>query len=191
MKKVLSRENWRNWQQLQKAVAKNVTIDGINFNSKDFKLNTDPTVEYKEIGIGKPLSAEIMCIYTGDYIHGWLPPKKRDVLCVSGVKSTATFDAASRAMNLLQDGVKENQYLSFSAMQNGTPYIYYTKAVDSDSLMLSIELNSDSFNDNLFSAVSDLLAKAAGLPIFMLSCRLFISRITINKGRSGRGQCFV
>jgi hypothetical protein len=151
----------------RKTAETHATIAGIEFSSKSFDLNTDPTVPFKEIGIGKPLSAEIMCIYSGDFIHGFLAGRKRDLLCVSGVRSTATFDASSRAMNLLRPKVAERDYLNFTATEPGTPYIYYTKAVDSSSLLLSLELDGDSFNDSLFATISDLLSKAAGLPLFM------------------------
>lgn len=139
----------------------------IQITEKELKSTTVNNVGYKEIGIGKPLSAEIMCLYSGDFIHGFLAGKKRDLLCTSGVRSTATFDATSRAMNLLRPKVKEREYLEFSAVQPGTPFIYYTKAVDADSLLLTVELDGDSFNDTLFSTISDLLSKAAGLPLFM------------------------
>jgi len=144
-----------------------VDVDGISVKASEIKLSEDPKNPFKEIGIGKPLSAEILCIYSGDFIHGFLAGKKRDLLCVSGVKSSATFDATSRALNILEPKVKERAYLNFSSLQACTPYIYYTKAVDADSLILTVELDGDSYNEGLFNTISDLIGKAAGLPLFM------------------------
>ncbi|MEO8403492.1 MAG: hypothetical protein ABI480_02815 [Chitinophagaceae bacterium] len=150
--------------------SKKASVDfaDVTVHAADISVVTTNLKPLKEIGIGKPLSAEILCMYSGDFIHGGLfTPKKRDLLCVSGVRSTATFSGVSRALNKLQRKVKEKQYLEFSAPEDGTPFIYYTKAVDAETLLLTVEMNGDAFNDGLFNTISNLLGKAAGLPLFM------------------------
>jgi hypothetical protein len=149
-------------------------------------------VEFKPIGIGKPLSVEIMTVYTGDFISNkFLSAKKRDLLCVSGVKSAQTFEATARAINMLEAGAKENSYLEFAALKAGTPFVFYTKAVDSDSLLITIELDSNSFNDGIFNAIADLIGKAAGLPIFMPAASYLLAGSQVLKiGAEGANNLF-
>jgi hypothetical protein len=124
-------------------------------------------VPLKEIGIGRPLSIEILTIYSGDFKTGFLSGKKGDLLCVSGVKSAATFDAASRAINIMQTKVKEKEYLRFTALKACCRYVYYTKALNTETLQVAVELDSDSFPDGLFKTIAGLLGGAAAIPAFM------------------------
>jgi hypothetical protein len=120
---------------------------------------------FKPIGIGKPLSVEIAAVYTGEY-KKFLGGRK-DVVVVSGVKSTQTFQSTSRAINLKSENVDEKSFLGFAAFEDGTPIVYYTPAMNADSMLVSFEIMFDNFDTKLFETISGLLNSAAGVPVFL------------------------
>ncbi|HYD90903.1 MAG TPA: hypothetical protein VEA37_05365, partial [Flavobacterium sp.] len=134
--------------------------------SKSFPSAAPVAFSFNPIGIGRPLSIEILTIYTGDFIRGLFAGKKRDILCVSGARPLNAFNGIPRAINIV-DRARDKTYIEFNALKSGTPFIYYTKAADFDSLSISVELDGRSFNDSIFSTISGLMRKAAGLPIFL------------------------
>jgi hypothetical protein len=147
---------------------------------------------YTPIGFGKPLSVEILTIFTGSFKKkGLFAGDKSDILCVSGAKAPETFDATPRAINLLEQKVPEKTYLEFSALNACTPYIYYKKAMDTDTINITIELAANSFNEEILSTISNLLGKAAGLPLFMpVSGKLLAGTQLVNIIASGANDLF-
>lgn len=120
---------------------------------------------FTAIGIGKPLSVEIATVYVGDY-KKFLGGKK-DVILVSGVKNSQTFQATSRAVNMKLEKVEEHAFLEFSALEDGTNIVYYTPAMDAESMDVSFELMFDNFDTQIFEVLSGLFSAAAGIPVFM------------------------
>jgi hypothetical protein len=121
--------------------------------------------KFTPIGIGKPLSVEIACVYSGKYDRFlW---GKKDAMVVSGVRNAQTFQATSRAINLQVSDVKQNSYLEFTALEDGTPIVFYTPAMDADSMLVSFEIMFDNFDESLFGSLSSLLSASAGIPVFM------------------------
>lgn len=137
------------------------TILAPEFNQ--YILNNQPT--YHPIGVGKPLSIEILSIYTGE-APSTLFGKAKDIMVVSGVKSAHTFDAAPRAINLIKRKPKDHLNITNSAFDKGSPIVYYTRAVDSDTLLCSFELVAETFNKKTFDSIAALMAAAGGMPIF-------------------------
>ncbi len=122
--------------------------------------------DFTEIGIGKPLSLEILTVYTGD-----APPRrgfgrKPDLLITSGVKSVETFNAAPKAINQLVPKVDDNNYLQPSAFREGSMIAYYTPSVTNDTTLCSFQMVADSFDEKIFNQLSSLFGHAGGLPIF-------------------------
>lgn len=120
---------------------------------------------FTPIGIGKPMSIEIATVYIGEY-KKFLGGRK-DVILVSGVKSSQTFKATSRAINMKADKVEENAYLEFNALEEGTNIVYYTPGMDADNLTASFELMFDNFDTQIFETLSGLFTSAAGIPVFL------------------------
>ncbi|MDI9882751.1 hypothetical protein [Flectobacillus longus] len=120
---------------------------------------------FQEIGIGKPLSIEIATVYTGEY-KKFLGGRK-DAVVVSGVKNSQTFQGTSRAVNIKSEKVNENDYLEFSAFEDGTKTVFYSPAMDAESTVVSFELMFDNFDNSLFETISGLLSSAAGIPVFL------------------------
>lgn len=124
------------------------------------------TPQFQPIGIGKPLSIEIVAMYVGNTISGFLS-RKKDVLLVSGVKGIQTFGATSKAINYAKKSVEDNDYLEFSATVDSTPIVYYSKAMDTETTLVSFEFIADSFNEAIFQDISKLFTAAAGIPVFV------------------------
>lgn len=121
--------------------------------------------DFTQPEIGKPLSVEILSVYTGDAPQKFFGGKK-DLLVVSGAKAFSTFGRAPRAINQLVQKVEDNQYLQPGAFTQGSPIVYYTPAVDISTTLCSFELVADSFNREIFDVIGRLFSSAAGLPIF-------------------------
>lgn len=125
----------------------------------------DTIFEFEPVGIGKPLSLEILTVYTGNAPRRFLGGKP-DLLVVSGVKNLQTFDAAPRAINQIEENIKDFQYLKPGAFSQGSPLVYYTPSLDASTVFISFELVVDSLRQDTINAVSRLFQSAAGLPIF-------------------------
>lgn len=121
--------------------------------------------KFTPIGIGKPLSIEVATVYIGEY-KKFLGGKK-DVVLISGVRNLQTFQATSRAVNMKRANVDENSFLEFNALEDGTNIVYYTPAMDSESMLVSFELMFDNFDTQLFETLSGLFNSAAGIPVFL------------------------
>ncbi|MEN0046159.1 MAG: hypothetical protein AAF806_03760 [Bacteroidota bacterium] len=134
--------------------------------TKDLSDNSQLDLpDFTQPEIGKPLSVEILSVYTGDAPQKFFGGKK-DLLVVSGAKAFNTFGRAPRAINQLVQKVEDNQYLQPGAFTQGSPIVYYTPAVDISTTFCSFELVADSFNREIFDIIGRLFSSAAGLPIF-------------------------
>ena len=159
---------------LQQFSSKSITLNkNLSFEFREGTVktkdlwNNQPLVipDYTPIGINKPLSVEILCAYSGDAPRKFLG-RKKDIMTVSAVKGYNTFDAAPKAINHIKKKVEDNTHIRIGAGDDGSPVIYYTKALDVSSLLLSYELVADTFSDETIKTIGSLFASAAGLPIF-------------------------
>tara|TARA_R110002096_G_scaffold275915_4_gene469629 strand:+ start:1304 stop:2422 length:1119 start_codon:yes stop_codon:yes gene_type:complete len=143
---------------------KNGTSFEINVENGILKSDDSSFQSFEPIGIGKPLSIEILNVYSGDAPERFLG--KKDLLVVSGVKSVATYDAAPKAINQIIEKLNDKKHYKPSAFNNGSSIVYYTPALDMGTVLCSFELVADSFNEEIFESVSGLLSKAGGIPVF-------------------------
>ena len=120
---------------------------------------------FTPIGIGQPLSVEILCVYTGDAPQSFFGGRK-DLLVVSGVKAAQTHGEAPRAINQMEEKIADGQYLQPGAFTKGSPIVYYTSAVDISSTFCSFEMIADSFKPETFDMVSRLFGTSSSLPVF-------------------------
>lgn len=134
--------------------------------SKDFYDNSSIGLPaFTQPSIGKPLSIEILCVYTGDAPQKFFGGRK-DLLVVSGVKSVQTYGNALKAINQLVEKITDNQYLQPGAFTQGSPIAYYTKALDVSTVFTSFELVAESFSREIFDLIGRLFSTAGSLPIF-------------------------
>lgn len=117
------------------------------------------------IGIGKPLSVEITYVYTGVLSKkGWDKP---DMLLASSVKRLPLYDAAPRAIQALLQSLPENHGMgSLPANVPGTPLVFHSPSLTDRGVTVTIEMVFDRFPSEAFDQVGNMLATAAGIPVF-------------------------
>ena len=115
-----------------------------------------------EIGMNKPLFIRLHRIYTG-------PEEAGEMLVSSAVKADSTYAGAPRALHYLLQDIRPNQFPFGGAADNGSPIIYCTPANLDENLNLEFRLSFDDFDRQSYEKWIDLLAEAAGLPVFALS----------------------
>lgn len=136
-------------------------------HKKDLEGVTSPEgLPFTPIGIGKPLSLEIMATYVGDAPNKFLGGK-RDIMLVSGSRSVHTQGASVRGLNLISRRVEDKQFIRPGAFDEGSRVVFYTPALDADSIHFSFDLIADTFPQQTFSDISKLFTSAASLPIFV------------------------
>lgn len=135
---------------------------------------------FVQVGIGKPMTVEILTVYTGDAPKKFFGGKP-DLMVVSGIKSFQTFDAAPRAINLIHENITDKQYLEPGAFSNGSPVVYYTPCLDSSTVFLSFELVVDSIRKDSIETVANMFKAAAGLPVFVPANAYLLAGATILK----------
>ena len=126
----------------------------------------DP-LPFEPIGIGRPLSVEILGYYTGD-LPPWFGFRKPGMLVSSAVKAIEDYDAQARAVNQIVNEVDNRQYLQPSAGNEGSPIVYYSAALVPDTTFVDLNLSIDRFDEEVFSFLASLLKSAAGLPLFFV-----------------------
>jgi hypothetical protein len=122
-------------------------------------------VGFQPIGIGQPLSIEILHVYAGD-VPSTLLRRSPDVLITSAARAWTVVEAAPRALNRLAKGVSRRQVVEFPVVETGSRLVFYSKAMTEDSTSVTVEMIADSFPDEAFEQLSGLLGRAAGLPVF-------------------------
>lgn len=126
---------------------------------------TQNKVSFTPIGIGKPLSLQIMNVYTGD------APKKtlgsaKDLLIASATKYMHLSNAQPRAINQVYRKVESRKLYGPSAFDEGCPVIYYSPAVEADSIVSSVEIMASKFDKTSYDTISGFLGKAGLTPLF-------------------------
>lgn len=105
------------------------------------------------------------------------------MLVCSAAKGEETFNAQALALNLLVQDVKAKAYFGPGADMKGTPVAFYSPALLSHQLFISIHIAVQKWPHELMDSISNLLASAAGLPIFMPYAGVLIAaRNVINLG---------
>lgn len=171
--------------QFDKAIQSGSEMN-LNFENGLINSNELNYIDFTPIGIGKPLSIEILTIYSGDAPGRFLG--KKDMLVTTGVKSIGTYESAPKAINQIVRKVTDNQYYEPSAFNQGSPIVYYTPALDMNTILCSFHLVADTFNENIFENVSNLLAKAGGIPVFAPASSILLAGSTLTSIASKLGK---
>jgi hypothetical protein len=144
---------------------------------------TGERVPFEPVGIGKPLTIELRHIYTGRFPEAnFWGARTADMLVTSAIKSIATFNAASRALNFLEKGVHPNANIrSVAATEQGTPVIYYSPALLERASVMTLGLGFNNFPQETFDMVSSAFEEAAGIPIFFSASAYLLAAGTVTK----------
>ena len=149
----------------------NKSVAKIEFRNGVFDLNgaqskhPQSVSSFSDIGLGKPLSIEIMSSYSGDVPKKFLG-RRPDVMTFSGVKSYLEHAASARMINHIQERAEDYSYMDIGAFEKGSPIVFYTPALHFGSLLCSFELVADTFGKSFSKALTKLFAHAGSLPIF-------------------------
>ncbi|CAL2083354.1 hypothetical protein [Tenacibaculum sp. 190524A02b] len=158
----------------------------LQFENGSINANELSPIDFTPIGIGKPLSIEILTVYSGDAPGRFLG--KKDMLVTTGVKSVGTYESAPKAINQIVKKVEDNNYYEPSAFNEGSPIVYYTPALDMNTILCSFHLVADTFNESIFESVSNLLAKAGGIPVFAPAASILLAGSTLTSIVSKLGK---
>jgi len=119
------------------------------------------------IGVGKPLCIEIMHFYSGD-----APQKvfggEKSALIVSGFrKGLFAIDASPRFLNFWKEKLGDRQTVDNSIFNESTRLVYYSPAMDEDTIEVELEVQFNKVDGNAFDQVETLMRSAAGIPLFV------------------------
>lgn len=127
----------------------------------------DGTTPFTEIGIGKPLLAQIRHVYRGKYPKG-RNSKNKEMLVTSAMKSVSQFNAQPRAINFLTGEIKSRKGFSYvSATDQGTPIIYYSPALTVGESVITIEVGFNNFDSRFLNEIGGFLQSAGSIPAFL------------------------
>ena len=144
-------------------------------------------VSFQPIGIGRPLSIEILHVYAGD-LPTTVFRRTPDVLITSAARSWTVVEAAPRALNRLAKDVERRQVIDFPSVDQGSRLAFYSKAMTEDSTSLTVEMIADSFPDEAFEQLSGLLGRAAGLPVFSSASLYLTAGSILTRALGGLGE---
>ncbi len=122
---------------------------------------------FQPVGLGSPLSVEILAVYTGDVPRRWFGWAKSDLLVTSAVKTLTHLDAAPRAINQLVSAVDSHRHVQTSALNEGSAIVYYTPSLVNEHLTVTLQVIADSFDRVTFQRLEQLLKAAGAVPLFV------------------------
>jgi len=139
-----------------------------------------PSIGFKPVGPGLPLTVQVRQLYTGKYPDNWL--HKADMLLTSSVKNLDQFDASARAVNFLVPKQEPKAgFTSPPADQNGTPIVCYVPAVTAVKTTLTFNLIFQNFDDEVLKLISGVFQNAAQIPLFMAASPYLIGAGSVLK----------
>ena len=147
--------------------------DGIVMRGDSDADGTGLVNKYTEIGIGKPLSIEILSVYTGDAPENQKWKRKTDLMVVSAVKCYSTFGASLKAINLMCK-IKKRQRMQFGAVTESCKVVYYAPALDTSETICTFQMIADTFNNKTADGIKKLFSFAGNLPVFASKASLLL-----------------
>ncbi len=137
---------------------------------------------FQPVDFGRPLSVVIRRIYTGRFPEKHVFSIRKPMLLSSSVRDITTTSAGARAINILKPGVTPQSALSGpDAAEQGTALVYYSPAVASPFITISINLVFEDFNQELFTRASTLFSSLSNVPIFMPAQGYLLGASTVIK----------
>ncbi len=144
---------------------------------------------FVEVGIGKPLSIVLRQVYTGQFPQKHLFSSTKPMLLTTAIKDISTTSAAVRAVNIVKDKVSPHSSMAGpAATAEGTNLIYYSPAVVSPLINITVEMIFQDFDPQIFSRASQLFQNLGGVPIFMPASGYLMGASTVLKLAGNVGQ---
>jgi hypothetical protein len=138
--------------------------------------------DFDPVGFGTPLNIVLRRVYTGQYPEESFLSRRKHMLVSSAVRDITTTSAGARALNILKQSVSSHSVFSGpDAAEEGTTLVYYTPAVASPFITISLTLIFEKFDQELFNYASKLFGNLAGVPIFMPATGYLLGASTVLK----------
>jgi hypothetical protein len=137
-----------------------------------------PMAAFQPIGVGRSLRVEIQHVYSGQ-LNDFFGPSS--LICTSAVKTLIQTSAQARAVNLLAQRVPSRTDLAFTAVDMGTPLVYYSKALAVPRVSFTFEVTVNDIDTSVFATVSSLLGSAGSIPIFATAGSYLMAASTVVK----------
>jgi hypothetical protein len=149
----------------------------------------DAVRPFANIDFGKPLNVLIRRVYTGRFPEKKIFGSRKPMLITSAIKDISTTSAAAQAVNVLKQAVQPHSAFSGpSAREEGTSLLYYSPAVASSLITLSIQMVFDDFDEEIFTRASQLFTNLSGVPIFVPASGYLLGAASILKLASDVGS---
>jgi hypothetical protein len=161
--------------------------------SVTFDVGTVPVGDgvrpFADIDFGKPLNVLLRRVYTGKFPEKRLLNSRKPMLITSAIKDISTTSASAQAVNVLKQSVSPRSVFSGpGAREEGTAVVYYSPAVVSSLITISVQMIFDDFNEELFTRASQLFGNLAGVPIFVPASGYLLGASSILKLASDVGS---
>jgi hypothetical protein len=144
---------------------------------------------FANIEFGKPLNVLIRRVYTGKYPEKRLLNSRKPMLITSAIKDVSTTSAAAQAVNVLKQSVSPRSvFTGPNAREEGTAVVYYSPAVASALISVSVQVVFDDFNEELVNRASQLFGNLAGIPIFVPASGYLLGASSILKVAADLGN---
>lgn len=147
------------------------------------------TRDFADVGFGKPMSIVLRYVYTGQHLQEATGSNSIPMLLKSSINDISTFGAFTRALNMLKQRIgQKSRPCGPDFNEAGTALIYYTPAITSQRIAITIELILRDFDSHLFSIASQLFSSLSGIPIFQPASAYLMGASTVVKLADDIGQ---
>jgi len=137
---------------------------------------------FVDVAYGKPLSVLVRWIYTGKYPEKRLFSSDKPMLLSSAIKDVTTTSAAAAAVNILKNRVSRHSAFSGpGAQEEGTNLLYFSPAVASPFITVTVSLVFEDFPKELFDKLGQLFTNLASVPVFMPAAGYLLAASSVVK----------
>jgi len=175
--------------EFQGGTARSTVRDAVRAQrAPDSRALREP-VPFTPIGLGKPLTIEVRCTYSGSLPRLGVFDREKDLLLTTAVKSQLVYAAAPRAVNHVKKNVGKRARIDVvEAVAEGTPIVYHSPAMTDRSLTVTAEQAYDDFPDAGLSLLGGVLQGAGALPVFASASAYLVAAGTILKLAASLGK---
>jgi hypothetical protein len=182
------------------------TDNGLINRVQFLSLKDDPEISYAveqatagpaargfvQISVGQPLSIVLRQVYTGRYPEKHLFSNSKPMLLTTSLKDITTTSASVRAVNIVKDKVQPGKsFFASAASAEGTSLVYYSPAVASPLITITVEMIFQDLDPQIFDRASQLFSNLGGIPIFMPASGYLMGASTVLKLAGNIGQALI
>lgn len=168
--------------------------DGVSFAAGQATASPTGSAfrDFVQISQGQPLSVVLRQVYTGRFPEKHLFSNTKPMLLTTALKDITTTSAAVRAVNIIKDKVQPGKsFPGPAASAEGTSLVYYSPAVASPLITITVELVFQDLDPQIFDRAGQLFGSLGGVPIFMPASGYLMGASTVLKLAGDIGQALL